>query len=54
MTIENQKVMIGSSDVPRKIVPYLRGACGGDVRSIAPYLIQLHRTGFNLEFETLL
>ena len=35
------------------IVPRLYGHCGGAVDSIISIVTQLHRSGFNLEFETL-
>ena len=35
------------------IVPRLRGYCGGVVDSIISIFTQLHRSGFNLEFETM-
>ena len=38
---------------PSKIVPRLRGCYGGAIDSIISVFIQLHRSGFNLEFETL-
>ena len=38
---------------PKIIVPRLRGYCGGAVDSIISIFIQLHWSGFNLEFETL-
>ena len=34
------------------IVPRLCCCCGGFVDSIIPVFVQLHRSGFNLEFET--
>ena len=34
-------------------MPCLCGYCGGAVDSIIPVFTQLHRSGFNLEFETL-
>ena len=36
-----------------KNVPGLCGCCGGDINSIISSFTQLHRSGFNLEFETL-
>ena len=36
-----------------KIVPFLRGCCGGAVDSVISLSRQLHRSGFNLDFETL-
>ena len=36
-----------------RIRPYLCCFCGGAVRSIDLFSIQLHRIGINLEFETL-
>ena len=38
---------------PKKIVPCLYGYCGGAVDSIISIFTQLHRSGFNLEFEAL-
>ena len=35
------------------IVPRLCSYCGGAVDSIISVFTQLHRSGFNLEFETL-
>ena len=39
---------------PQKFVPHLCGYCGGAVYSIISAFMQLHRSSFNLEFETLL
>ena len=38
---------------PNKIVPRLCGYCVGAVDSIISNFTQLHRSSFNLEFETL-
>ena len=45
--------MMGLSRVSQKIVPRLCGFCGGAVDSIISVFTQLHRSSFNLEFETL-
>ena len=39
--------------VPKKNVPRLCDCCGGAIDTIISVFIQLHRSGFNLEFETL-
>ena len=39
--------------VSKRIVPHLCGCCGGAVYSIISVFTQLHRLGFNLDFETL-
>ena len=41
------------SRFPKNIVPRFCGYCGGAVHSITPIFTQLHRSGFNLKFETL-
>ena len=41
------------SKVSQKIVPCLCGCCGGAVNATISAFSQLHRSGFNLEFETL-
>ena len=42
-----------STECPKKIVPRLCGCCEGAVDSVISLFIQLHRSSFNLEFETL-
>ena len=42
-----------SCRVSQKIVPRLCCCCGGAVGSIVSVFIHFHRSGFNLEFETL-
>ena len=45
--------IILSPECLKIIVPHLCGHCGGAVSFIKSIFTQLHRSGFNLEFETL-
>ena len=45
--------MLLSIGCRKKILPRLYGCCEGAVNSIISDFIQLHRSGFNVEFETL-
>ena len=42
------------TECPKINVPHLCGYCGGDVDSIIAIFTLLHRSGFNLEFESFL
>ena len=52
-TFKNCGFLEDCTGCPKIIVPCLCGYCGGAVDSIISVFTQLHRSGFNLEFQTL-